>query len=286
MIIDGVTASRLAMHTMEVLEGKPLAMASPGNRKGQGMIPPFTYGLGQKLNFFLEIPGTLLRMLLANLSLLLDKLLGRPAPADPTVVTDAKSLLRFVQSERANDPAVSQLYCVPPSKGLAKPFRVFLALIETWRTSLSLAAYFFLINFSPMVAPAVSSNVDDITSAERRYKCAFDRPGPGPPPPLWAVSNFQMARLLFFNNYGIHVHNFSAVPTAFMWDWLELGAHMNGAGCISINGTFLAWVRGLPSALRRNELASKLGEPVGQVTQNMQWFKTMGLPASLAPKSK
>ena len=99
MIIDGVLASRVVFHTIEVLEGKPLAMDSPANRKAQGMIPPFNYGFRQRLNFLYEIPGTLIRMLLAHVSLFLDKLLGRSAPADPTVVTDAKSLIRFVQSE-------------------------------------------------------------------------------------------------------------------------------------------------------------------------------------------
>ena len=96
----------------------------------------------------------------------------------------------------------------------------------------------------------------------------------------------QMARLIFFNNYGIHTHNFSARPTAFVWDWLELGAHMHGAGCISINGIFLCWVRGMPSTLRRGNFAAKLGEPVAHISQNVHWFKTMGLPTSLAPKGK
>jgi len=191
MIIDGVLASRVVFHTIEVLEGKPLAMHSPANRKAQGMIPPFNYGMRQRLNFLYEIPGTLIRMLLAHVSLFLDKLLGRSAPADPTVVTDAKSLIRFVQSERANDPAVSQLFCVPPSTS-EKPFRLFLALVETWRSTLSLAAYFFLLNFSPLVAPAVSADVNDIISPERRYMCAFEKPGPTPPPPLWSVANFQV----------------------------------------------------------------------------------------------
>jgi len=280
MIIDGVLASRHAFHAMEILEGKALTTDSPGNRKD---IPPLTYGIRQQLNFMFEIiPGTLVRIVFAYFSLLLDLLFFRRPPSDPTLVNDAKSMFRFYNSNSASEPCVFQTY-TPATLG-PKPFRAFLALIDAWRKVRELAGFFYLINFSPQVAPGVTANVNDIARLSNRYKNCFDRAGSGPPPPLWVVSNPQMARRLFINNYGVHSHNFCAKPVSYVWDWLELAAPIHGAGCITLNGTFMFWIRGMPSAVRQAALSHTLGEPIATFPQNQKWFAAMGLPASIAPK--
>jgi hypothetical protein len=287
MIIGGVLASRIAFYAMELLEGNAeLSKGSPAAREGK--FAPLNFGLRQQFNFLAEIiPGTLIRILYAYLSMLVDKICGIPPPADPTLVHDAKSLFRFYECPRADELAALQVYRLQPgasAPGDEKSFRKFLRLVDAWRQVRNLAGYFYLINFSPMVAPGVTDNAQDITSLESRYRGALDRPGCGPPPPLWTVSNPQLSRRLFFNNYGIHEHTFSAKPLAYVWDWLEMAAPLHGAGCITLNGVFMGWVRGMPAALAQGDFAPWMGEPVARATQNAQWFKCMGLPKSIAPK--
>jgi hypothetical protein len=200
MIIGGVLASRIAFYAMELLEGNAeLSKGSPAAREGK--FAPLNFGLRQQFNFLAEIiPGTLIRILYAYLSMLVDKICGIPPPADPTLVHDAKSLFQFYECPRADELAALQVYRLQPgasAPGDEKSFRKFLRLVDAWRQVRNLAGYFYLINFSPMVAPGVTDNAQDITSLESRYRGALDRPGCGPPPPLWTVSNPQLSRRLF-----------------------------------------------------------------------------------------
>eukprot|EP00965_Chrysotila_dentata_P162001 5349444-Pleurochrysis_carterae.AAC.2 len=279
-IVDGVTACRLAFHTMEVLDGKALNMDSPANRVGK--IPPFKYGWSHYLNFMREvIPGTLLRIAGAYLSMYVDWLLGAQPPSDPTLVNDAKSMFQFYESSHASDSAVTQAFQQDTS---LKPFRSFLSLLDRFHKARNLKRYFYLSNFSPLVAAGMCEKIQDIASIKLRYANIFDAPGAGPAPKLWILGNPMHSRSLFVNNYGIHKHNFSAKPVAFMWDWLEMAAPIHGAGCMTLNDTFLCWVRCMPSAHKFSPMREAFGDPVAQVPQNTSWFATMGLPASLAPK--
>ena len=91
LILDGILAARLGFMAMELLEGKELSTDSPAARK----VPPFTFGLRHKWNFFKELmPGTLIRILVAYASMLLDFVLGAKPPKDVTLVHDAKSIFR------------------------------------------------------------------------------------------------------------------------------------------------------------------------------------------------
>lgn len=58
--------------------------------------------------------------------------------------------------------------------------------------------------------------------------------------------NVLHASVIFVNNYGRHDHSFKAAPTQFLWDWQGLAAHVAGAGCITINGVYMAWSRWTP----------------------------------------
>ena len=282
MIIDGVLASRIAFYTMELLDGNDeLSTGSPAAREGS--IPTLKFGFRQQINFLREIPGTLLLIIYTYLYTFFVKLLGiKEAPSDPTLVHDPKTLFRFYESSRANELAELQAYR-PEVKDYEKPFRKFLQVVDNWRNVRGLVGYFYLINFSPLVASGVTSNIQDIVSYKRRYRNAFDRPNRGPTPPMWRIVNPQLSRRIFINNYGIHVHSFKAKPLAYVWDWLEMAAPLHGAGCITLNGVFMAWFRGMPAALEQGDLSSWMGEPIARVTQNDVWFKCMGLPRSIAP---
>ena len=236
----------------------------------------------QQLNFCDQlIPGTPIRALFAYMWLFLDFLFRRPPPVDRTLVNDDKSMYRFFNSPHSDEPAAFQLFRMANTQGTA---RKFFAVLEAWWAARSLAGFFYLINFSPLVAPGFTKDITDVLSITKRYAGAIDKPGPPPPPPLWRVANLQLSRCVFVNNYGVHSHGFSAKPVSFMWDWLELCGPLHGGGCITVNGVFMCWMRGMPSALKQAD-TSALGEPVNQVIQNVEWFKEMGLPPSLAPKN-
>ena len=82
----------------------------------------------------------------------------------------------------------------------------------------------------------------------------------------------------------VHKHNFKAKPVAFVWDWLEFPAPLHGAGCMTLNGVFLCWLRGMPSAIDLGDF-SELGPPVARIKQNEHWFQCIDLPKSIAPKN-
>jgi len=167
-----------------------------------------------------------------------------------------------------------------------KPFRLFSSLVDRFHKARGLKQYFYLNNFSPLVAAGVCKHIGDIASVKTRHENIFDPPDACPAPRKWIIANPQQARNLIFNNYGVHKHNFSAKPVAYIWDWLELAAPIHGAGCMTINDTFLCWVRGTPSALKACPVREGFGDPVAQLPQNDSWFATMGRPASIAPKTK
>jgi hypothetical protein len=277
--IDGHTAVRIGLRAMDILEGKEPAEASSANRT----IPPFTYGLRNRLIFWQEVlPSALFRVAYVYVSRYVDWFLGKRAATDPTLVNDAKSLFRYYESSHAADPALYAIFRDEASD--KKPFHLFLDLLEAWRASLGLVGYFFLVNFSPLISVAMTSDINDIISPSRRYARIMAPPGCPPPPPVWRIANIHHARTMVINNYGAHRHGFSATLSAFIWDWLELAAPLNVAGCITVNGVFSCFVRGTPAAVKRarNSFSDKFGLPVAQLKQNMTWFKVMGKPASIA----
>jgi hypothetical protein len=116
-------------------------------------------------------------------------------------------LQRFYQSDKASEPAFYQIFR-PEQHG----FKDFLKVVDAWRTQRGLSRYFYLLNFSPMVAGGTTKNIHDIANQKARYKGAFVTPGMGPPPPVWNVENPRISRQMIVNNYGRHKHNFDAKP--------------------------------------------------------------------------
>jgi len=48
------------------------------------------------------------------------------------------------------------------------------------------------------------------------------------------VNNFYHCNKLFINNYGRHDLAIKAKATAFKWDWVGLGPHAWGCGCVQV----------------------------------------------------
>ena len=147
------------------------------------------------------------------------------------------------------------------------PYRGFLNAIEKWRLQLNLRACFVLCNQSPLVIPAEVAKVTDIAddrSFAKRYAGAFDRPSQPPGEDIWPMNNFYHCGVVFVNNYGKHAHRFHAKALKFKWDCIGLGAHCWGAGCLDVNGVFMAWVRGTEEGVLACEtpLAAALGRGV------------------------
>ncbi|CAE8621306.1 unnamed protein product [Polarella glacialis] len=203
--------------TMELLEGRAeLSKDSPAAREGN--VPPMRFGLRQQMNFAREIlPGTHFRILIAWISMLLDRVLGTKPPSDVTLVHDAKTLFRYYESPHADDLGEFIVFrpAVQPQES-EKLFRKFLRIVDIWSRARKLVGYYFLMSFSPYVAPCVTTDINDMCDVKARYRAAFARPGPVPPPPAFVICNPQWARLLLINNYGVHTHDFKAKPVAFV----------------------------------------------------------------------
>jgi hypothetical protein len=272
--VDGVFATRVGLHAMEILQG---------NEMSKSIFPkhtPFTFGFRHGINFIQQAVlggNPWFGCFKMHLCIFLEKLRLKAKPQDMTRVNDMASLFRFQDTDQASDPAMYQSF----RSGVGS-FKPWLNLIEEWRKALGKKSFFYLINFSPRVAPGVTTNIHDISRLEGRYRGAFASPGSPPGDDVWQVQNLMLARMIFINNYGKHEHNFTAKPVAFVWDWLELANSHVGAGCITINGVFLSWFRGMPSSHKAVDFAKVLGPPVAETTQNQSWNETM-LPSKKGP---
>jgi hypothetical protein len=264
--VDGVFASRVGLHAMEILQGNEV------NKSIFPKHPPFTLGFRHSFNFIQFVLGGLpcVGYFKMYLCIFLEKLRLKGKPQDMTRVNDMVSLFRFQDTDQASDPAVYQSF-----RSDVGSFKPFLNLIEEWRKALGKISYFYLINFSPRVAPGATTNIHDIGRLEGRYRGAFAQPGSPPGADIWLGQNLILARMIFVNNYGKHQHNFKAKPVAFIWDWLHLANSHVGAGCIAINGVFLSWFRGMPSSQKAVDFAEVLGAPVAETMQNQSWNETM-----------
>jgi hypothetical protein len=265
--VDGVFATRVGLHTMEILQGNEM------NKSIFPKHPPFTFGFRHNVNFIQQaVLGGLpfVGYFKMYLCIFLEKLRLKAKPQDLTRVNDTASLFRFQDTDQASDPAMYRSF----RSGVGS-FKPWLNLVEEWRKALGKKSYFYLINFSPRVAPGITTNIHDIGSLEGRYRGAFASPGSPPGDDIWVVQNLMLASMIFINNYGKHQHNFTAKPVAFVWDWLHLANSHVGAGCISINGVFLSWFRGMPSSHKAVDFAEVLGAPVAETMQNQAWNKTM-----------
>lgn len=247
---DGVTALRIALHAMELIEGQstisdPAVFATP---------PPYKYGWRQRLNFARMLSSTLGSIFYATtFGGLMSNKRGAAkkigAPEGVVVPTSAISTLEYYKPGGAAEPAAYNLYADTASTSSLKPYKRFVDVIESWRKKLGLRAVFVLINATPKAIPAEVKTARDVMDYAKRYGGAFDHPTAPPGEDIWPVNNFYHSRVVFVNNYGRHAMSIKAKPTAFKWDWVGMAAHVWGAGCIQVNGKFMGWMRGTKEGL-------------------------------------
>jgi hypothetical protein len=198
--------------------------------------------------------------------------LGIKKIVDVTRVNDAASMLRFHSSKYVSEVASYRMYR-SNDKG---SYKVFLEIVDKWAKRLGLDGYFYLLNFSPFAAPAITNNIHDLCNVQARYRGAFAPAGPPPDGDQWIVVNFAVASKFAVNNYGVHRYNFSVVPVSFIWDWLHVRNTINIAVCITINGVFLCCFRGLKSSLQVLDVSKEIFScPVTMATANISWKATM-----------
>jgi hypothetical protein len=263
--VDGVYASRVGLHTMEILQGNEM------NKSIYNKHPPFTFGFRQIANFIQQaVLGSLALFgyFKMYLCILLEMLRLKEKPQDMTRVNDMASLF----TDQASDPAMYRSF-----RSDVGSFKPWLKLVEEWREALGKKSYFYLVNFSPWLAPGVTTDIHDISRIdEGRHRGALASLGPPAGDDILLFQNLMFSRMIFVNNYGKHQHNFTAKPVAFVWDWLHLDSTHFGAGCITINGVLLSWFRGMmPASHKAVDLAEVLGAPVAKTMQNLSWKETM-----------
>ncbi|CAB9526985.1 expressed unknown protein [Seminavis robusta] len=283
--IDGVMASRVGFTAMEILEGNtPNATVFPKHE-------PLHFGLSHCLRFVRIVGGTVIRIFLVKIylailaqlqlmGLFISKKAAEGGNSDGQgLVNGMLRLHEFTQnSDPANDPAMTVVYR-PQGMTPKQAFRRYLAIAEQWQRDMQLSTgLYYLMNFSPLIAGGITQNASDLASVTTRYENAFIPTSAPPAPPIWNVLNPLFTTTLFVSNYGVHNHNFAARPTQHVWDWLHLMNHCHGAGCITINGVFVAYFRGLESGHDKLTATTAFGSgPVAKVPANLQWFPTMGL---------
>jgi hypothetical protein len=237
---DGVTATRVALHTLEALEGTAVC-GLVSDASAFKPHEPFTFTPSHALRSLPIAAGAAAAALWARVCAKLAP--GAPPPDDMAIPHTPAGMLAYYNSQPAPPPA--RLRCFAPGR-LAYP--ELLAACEAWRVQSRRDGFFVLLNFSPHVVPAVLRRAEDLTAPiETRLHGALGPPGHPPAGPAWFMMNALHVGLIFINNYGRHTHTFAAKPTAFMWDWLGMAAPVPGAGVITVNGTTLAWQRGTPA---------------------------------------
>lgn len=177
--VDGVTALRIALHALELVEGNPkisdpLVFAKPA---------PYRYGWRQRMNFARMLSSTLGSIAAASLfgSFMNKKGAAKRigAPAGVVVPNSVVSTLEYYKPGGAAEPAAYNLYADNTTTASQKPYKRFLDVVESWRKALGLRAIFVLINASPRAIPAEVKTAHDVLDIKKRYGGAFDHPTVG-----------------------------------------------------------------------------------------------------------
>lgn len=256
-VLDGVTATRVALHVLEGLElGEELELNSRAFSRNRTFMQSFR----QLRNVVFALLWVLLDLILAPWRLLLKLLACRP------VEPNCPEGWLWYYREKKHRPADIVLYGPEGSGqeggGSTNRFKQFMSGVEAWRQELGLSmGFFFLINYAPAVSVGLVRRAEQLSDTKARQQHAFGPPGQ---PRVGAALHFVyllLHRRAMFNNYGRHTHGFKAEATAFCWDWLNFPATLSCAFAITVNGRLLCGIRGVRDFVRRGDglLAESLG---------------------------
>ena len=268
--IDGVLATRIGLTAMEILQGNDVHPTIFPKHPSVpfGLRNVFNFIHHNILNGLLAIPIGYMQLYLYSIL----ETLGVKKENNIFRVNNMASLLKFHASKHSLDSAKYNIYRSESKDA----FKVFLSVAEKWTKRLGLDGYFYLLNLSPLAAPAITYNIQDIAKLETRYRGAFAPAGPPPGAEIWPILNLALASKIVINNYGVHKHNFSAKPISFIWDWLHIRNTAHLCACITINGVSMACFRGLESSLELLDVPTETfpSTPTKAIA-NTSWNKEM-----------
>lgn len=258
--VDGVTACRLAMHTLEMLETAVCSTDAFQSRKN----PPVEYSLYHALNAARTVAGIAKQALLAKLF--------APKLTDAQIACpfDVASMDAYC-AQKSPEPARMAAFAAQPFS--KEKLKALFPALDAWLAQAHRIGYFVLLNYSPKISPCLVTSVADLQSKEARLRGALVPPGPAPPASAFALINYIHAERTFYNNYGDHAFKFSSELVGFVWDWLGMAAPISGLGFITVNGKLAAWLRGTPADVEATVplFESALGVPEAIYTQQLTW---------------
>jgi len=265
-IFDGVSAARIALSTLEMLEyGKSIGPTATTTEYGKSigsteafkMNPPFRFGLRHVFNFINVIGSGHISSIYPFSNSVNLKEAAAPTSGDG---------LRAYFAAENPQPAILQWYS---TTGPANSnFIVLLEVMQQWMDRVKWLGFLSLINFPPGVSASIVTHSEDLVSIEKRYDGIYVPIAQPPATEAWIVANYVHVKYMFFNNYGRHTMKSNAIATAFTWDWLGMAAPICGVGCIAINDKLLVWTRWTQSGIKESEeFFRKLGNPIGSTFQ-------------------
>ena len=158
-VIDGVSASRLALHTLEAVEGTAIMGASEPFKKN----PPFHYGLRQRRNFAGLVGG----IIAADIA-------GSCFCQAPLTDEDVKApsnyrAMKAYYAQGGGEPALFRTY-VPANKNAA--YKAFIMASDTWNEKSKMKGLFNLINLAAYgqgeVAASIVPKAADLLDIKKR----------------------------------------------------------------------------------------------------------------------
>lgn len=242
---DGVTAVRLALHTLEAVEGTALSVGENGmlcetmGQVSKSSFPNNPQYLSSRCcrayNNLLMFIYIALDIVLAPFRCIWNLIVRR------TISPNTPEGWNWYYLGRHYEPGEIQIYA-----SISNKYKDFQAKVDEIRQELGLRrGFLYLLNYSPHICCGVVGSASELNMVDRKISKSLAKPGP---PILGSglhMMNMILHRAMMFNNYGRHTHDFEAKPTAFSWDWLNFPGAMSAAFCICINGSFLCGLRGL-----------------------------------------
>ena len=174
--LDGVTGLRVALHTLEALEGTPLCAGAAFKSN-----PPFRYtaahlrrGLALALSTAAGAAWAWLRSASAR-------------PADAAAPCTSAGLYAYYRTPK---PLPARFRCYAPRNADGKTaYKAMLAAAQQWHDATGRRGFFNLINAPPHIMPSIVPHATDMHSMERRYEGVLLPPAPPPMDAAWIIAN-------------------------------------------------------------------------------------------------
>jgi hypothetical protein len=174
--MDGVSGLRVALHTLEALEGTAVCAGAAFKSN-----PPFQYTAGHLAR------GLKLALPTAAGALWAWLRSGTAQPVDAAAPHTSAGLFAYY---RAASPAPARFRCYAPKGDGKAAYKAMLAAAQLWHDAAGRHAGFFnLINQPPHVMPSIVKHADDMHFMERRYAGVLLPPAPPPMGAAWLIAN-------------------------------------------------------------------------------------------------